>query len=157
MSNTLSVHFFQRLAGPSGAYFMEYGSLEALLQEAILHSFFARQNASRAVRGKPSVSLSHDAAYRYTKGRLPNKVLRHYAVSGGYTYALTDMQLLTALPGRITRLQNIQDNIHRWICSADLPEEDVQALNSHYCPHQATRENISIYLAHVMVYVMTAA
>lgn len=157
MTNTLTAQFFNRLLGPSGAYFMEYGSQKALLQNAVFHSFFSRQDARRAVTGRPPLNLRRDTAYRYAQGRLPNKILQHYVGPDGYTYALEDMQHLTALPGRITRLRKIRDGIHQWVCNANLPTEDVQKLDAFYLPHQADREAISVYLAHVMVYVMSAA
>ena len=157
MSNTLSAQFFTHLLGPDGAYFMEFGSLEALLQKAVLRSFFASQDKQHAAWGQPPLELRSHTARRYVKGQLPDKVSAYYSGTIGCTYAIADMQLLTALPGRITRLRSIQDRIHRWLCSAGLPEEDVQKLNVCYCPNQASRETIGIYLAHVMVYVMAAA
>lgn len=139
MKKILASQFFKLLLGNRGHYWSEFGNMNDLY---------------RILFGSCHYWVSASATYKHKDGNVPQWMSDPYTGDQGYANAYRDVSALLSLSGRITRLRRIQDQIHSWLCQAGLSESDLAVLSAYYVPVQASREDMTVYIAHVMQYVL---
>ena len=138
--------YCRRYLGPGGRYWATYGGLAG--------AYAAMHAAYDAACGCPAYKT---VGKHIRRASPPHKIKAYYAGSDGWHRVYADVSAMTHHCISILVLRHIQSQIHDWLLACDIPPEDRDMLEQRYISQEASRDQITRYLAGVQYYVLRRA
>lgn len=148
MEKTIFADMAQRLLGPGGRMWPEYGTLDTLWCRGIYTDYY---------RNHHYAAESSCARYCAGHSKLPRPLQRRYTLPDGLQQLRHNMQHVVAASTSLARVRRIQMDVHGWVDTLMLLDTDKTQIEANYVAMDATRDQIAAYLADVLHWVTLAS
>lgn len=129
--------FLQTLVGPEGRYFRWLWEPNEVLSHLL-------RSANITMKRRSAVEIING------QRRLPAKYMRTYLNNGGLSRLVDDLCAFVTYYPSTAMLLDIHTRIHMAVAASNWSPTQITALDHYYVADKPTRDQIAIYIAHVI-------